>query len=70
MTTSIYELFPSLDRGVVADVLHQCSNNVDQAIDMLLGMSLDSTTLVSARDGAFSIEGSMCEEQGMTRSDT
>lgn len=49
MTTSIYELFPSLDRGVVADVLHQCSNNVDQAADMLLGMSLDPAPSVSAK---------------------
>ncbi len=65
MTTSIYELFPSLDRGVVADVLHQCSDNVDQAIDMLLGMSLDSASLVSAKCGSFPIEGSMCEEQAM-----
>lgn len=58
MTTNIYELFPSLDRGVVADVLHQCTNNVDQAIDMLLGMSFDSATVVSARRGSFSIKGS------------
>ena len=36
-----------MDRGVVADVLHQCSNNVDQAADMLLGMALDSAGPVS-----------------------
>jgi len=46
MTTSLYELFPSLDRGLIADVLHQCSNNTDQAADMLLGMALDGATLV------------------------
>ena len=49
MATSLYELFPSLDRGLIADVLHQCSNNTDQAADMLLAMALDGATLVRKR---------------------
>ena len=63
MTTSIYELFPSLDRGVVADVLQQCSNNADQAIDMLLGMSLDTAALVGA---TFYIEEHVCKTRDVT----
>lgn len=49
MTTSLHELFPSLDQEAIADVLRQCSNDVEQAADMLLGMSLDSARPVKRR---------------------
>ena len=46
MTASLQELFPSLDKAVVADVLRHCADNVNEATDVLLGMSLETTTLV------------------------
>ena len=46
MTASLQELFPSLDKAVVADVLRHCADNVNEAADVLLGMSLEATSLV------------------------
>ena len=56
MTASLQELFPSLDKAVVADVLRHCADNVNEAAEVLLGMSLETTTLVRQCHAAMSLQ--------------
>ena len=56
MRASLQELFPSLDKAVVADVLRHCADNVNEAADVLLGMSLETTTLVRQCHAAVSLQ--------------
>lgn len=50
---SLVAIFPTFDHDLLRDVLNECNNNEEQAVDVLLGMSdpnhVPSTTVANVR---------------------